>query len=81
MGCRLWGCTELDGTEATEQQQQQESGERGKEEYGALASRKGYLATAEDWCNPVVVILREETDERKRGSNQKEGPFDTLNRR
>ena len=24
MGCRLWGCTESDTTEATQQQQQQE---------------------------------------------------------
>ena len=24
MGCRLWGCTESDATEATEQQQQQQ---------------------------------------------------------
>ena len=46
-----------------------------------MASRKGYLAMAEDWCDPVVLISREETDERKRGSNQKDSPFDKLNRR
>ena len=62
-------------------EEEKEQGERGKEEYGALASRKGSLATAEGWCDPVVVILRGETDGRKRGSNQKEGPFDKLNRR
>ena len=30
-----------------------------KKENGALASRKEHVPMAEDWCDPVVVILRE----------------------
>ena len=55
MGCRLWGCTELDTTDATQQQQQQQqkeghgsTGEDGETEevegHSMLSAMKGAQA-------------------------------------